>query len=77
MAAATSNGAVAEGASVVAFLAFVTLLLSAGAAVAGALTVQAILGGVAIPNKSMACAIIAVILLVAAGVFASLAALFA
>jgi len=71
------NGAIAEGAAVVAFMLFATLFLAALASVAGGLTVQGILGGVAIPNKSMACAIIAVILLVAAGVFAFLAAVFA
>ena len=76
MATATSNGAVAEGASVVAFLAFVTLLLSAGAAVAGALTVQAILGGVAIPDRTVVFTIAAIGSPIAVGVFVLLATVF-
>jgi len=73
----TSDGAIAGSAATVAFMAFLTLFLIALASVAGGLTVEGILGGVAIPNKSMVCAIIAVILLVAAGVFSFLAAVFA
>jgi len=71
------NGAIAEGAATVAFMAFVTLVLAAGAALTAGLTVQGILGGVAVSKQAMTFAIISVVLLIAAGVFAVLAALFA
>ncbi len=71
------NGAIAEGAATVASMAFVTLLLAAGAALTAGLTVQGILGGVAIPQASLKFTIAAVVCLIAAGAFAFLAALFA
>jgi len=71
------NGAIAEGAATLAFMAFVTLVLSAGAAVAGALTVQGILGGIAVPQRTVLFSMLAVGALIAAGVFALLATVFA
>ncbi|WP_373189975.1 hypothetical protein [Halolamina sp.] len=71
------QGAIAEGAAALAFMTFLTLVLTAGAAIAGGLTVQGILGGVAIPDATMAFTIAAIGCLIAAGVFAVLAALFA
>lgn len=71
------HGAIAEGAATIAFMAFVTLVFAVGAAIAGGLTVQGILGGVAIPNATMTFTIAAIGCLIAAGVFAVLAALFA
>ncbi len=74
------HGAIAEGAATIAFMAFVTLVFAVGAAIAGGLTVQGIFGGVAIPNATMTftiAAIAAIGCLIAAGVFAVLAALFA
>ncbi|WP_373189968.1 hypothetical protein [Halolamina sp.] len=75
--APVQQGAIAEGAAALAFMAFLTLVLAAGAAIAGGLTVQGILGGVAIPDATMKATIAAIGCLIAAGVFAVLAALFA
>ncbi len=71
------NGAIAEGAAAVAFMLFITLFLAAGAAVAGALTVQGILGGVAIPRATVWFSVLAIAFLILGGICGLLAAVFA
>ncbi len=71
------NGAIAEGGAALLFLAFVTLFLMAGAAVAGALTVQGILGGIAIPKATVWFSVLAIACLILGGIFGLLAAVFA
>jgi len=71
------NGAIAEGGAALLFLAFVTLLLMAGAAVSGALTVQGVLGGIAIPKATVWFSVLAIACLILGGIFGLLAAVFA
>jgi len=61
----------------VTFMAMVTCVLATATAVAEGLTVQGALGDVAIPDATLTFTIAAIGCLIAAGVFAVLAALFA
>ncbi len=71
------NGAIAEGGAALAFLAFATTFLMAAAAVSGALTVQGILGGVAIPRATVWLSVFAITFLILGGICGLLAAVFA